>query len=108
MHEKPLIKILKNILFSFLILFGIAYISLIVYAYLPYEEIPIKELASDSDKFISIEEREIRYRISGEDDNPNIILIHGFGNSINTWRKVIPKLEQHYRVRVLDLIGFGL
>ena len=103
-----MIKILKNILFSFLILFGIAYISLIVYAYLPDEEMPIKELASDNDKFISIEEREIRYRISGEDDNPNIILIHGFGNSINTWRKVIPKLEQHYRVTVLDLIGFGL
>ena len=70
-----MIKILKNILFSFLILFGIAYISLIVYAYLPYEEIPIKELASANDKFISIEEREIRYRISGEDSNPNIILI---------------------------------
>lgn len=103
-----MIKILKNILFSFLILFGIAYISLIVYAYLPYEEIPIKELASDNDKFISIEERKIRYRISGESENPNIILIHGFGNSINTWRKVIPELQRHYRVIVLDLIGFGL
>ena len=105
---RPLIKTLKAILLSVLILFSITYIALIVYAYLPYEEIPINELASDNDRFISIEERNIRYRISGEDKNPNIILIHGFGNSINTWRKVIPELEQHYRVIVLDLIGFGL
>tara|TARA_B110000438_G_scaffold299204_1_gene348923 strand:- start:280 stop:1239 length:960 start_codon:yes stop_codon:yes gene_type:complete len=105
---RPLIKTLKAILLSVLILFSITYIALIVYAYLPYEEIPINKLASDNDRFISIEERNIRYRISGEDKNPNIILIHGFGNSINTWRKVIPELEQHYRVIVLDLIGFGL
>ena len=97
---RPLIKTLKAILLSVLILFSITYIALIVYAYLPYEEIPINKLASDNDRFISIEERNIRYRISGEDKNPNIILIHGFGNSINTWRKVIPELEQHYRVIV--------
>ena len=61
-----MIKIIKNILFIFLTLFSVSYILLVVYAYLPYEEIPINELAESEDRFIIIEENQIRYRVFGE------------------------------------------
>ena len=36
-----------------------------------------------------------------------VLLIHGFGESTYTWRKVIPGLAADYRVIALDLYGFG-
>ena len=36
-----------------------------------------------------------------------ILLIHGFGESTYTWRKIIPELAASYRVIALDLYGFG-
>lgn len=36
-----------------------------------------------------------------------LLLIHGFGASIYTWRHLAPLLAQRYRVVALDLKGFG-
>lgn len=47
----------------------------------------------------------IRYRVQGQ--GMPLILIHGFGASIDHWRHNIPALAQHYRVYALDLLGFG-
>ena len=41
------------------------------------------------------------------DSKHPIILIHGFGASIEHWRNNIPILGQHYPVYALDLLGFG-
>lgn len=38
---------------------------------------------------------------------PPIILLHGFGASIEHWRNNIPALSQKHRVYSLDLLGFG-
>ena len=38
---------------------------------------------------------------------PPLILIHGFGASIEHWRNNIPILSQNYTVYTLDLLGFG-
>lgn len=38
---------------------------------------------------------------------PPLILIHGFGASIEHWRNNIPTLSQEHTVYALDLIGFG-
>ncbi|GAB4527544.1 MAG: alpha/beta fold hydrolase [Pleurocapsa sp.] len=38
---------------------------------------------------------------------PPLIFIHGFGASIEHWRKNLPVLSQNYTVYALDLIGFG-
>lgn len=38
---------------------------------------------------------------------PPIILIHGFGASIEHWRNNIPVLRENYTVYALDLLGFG-
>jgi pimeloyl-ACP methyl ester carboxylesterase len=38
---------------------------------------------------------------------PPIIFIHGFGASIEHWRKNIPAIAQKYTVYAIDLLGFG-
>jgi len=40
-------------------------------------------------------------------DQTPLILIHGFGASIEHWRHNIPVLAQEYPVYALDLLGFG-
>lgn len=36
-----------------------------------------------------------------------VVLVHGFGASSYSWRKVAPRLAERYRVIALDLSGFG-
>jgi pimeloyl-ACP methyl ester carboxylesterase len=36
-----------------------------------------------------------------------VVLLHGFGASAYSWRKVIPALAERYRVVAIDLNGFG-
>lgn len=36
-----------------------------------------------------------------------VLLLHGFGASSYSWRKVMPDLAEEYRVVALDLLGFG-
>ena len=38
---------------------------------------------------------------------PPVLLIHGIGDSSETWAPVIPGLARHYRVIVPDLLGHG-
>jgi pimeloyl-ACP methyl ester carboxylesterase len=45
------------------------------------------------------------FRMAGK--GPAILLIHGIGDSSETWAPIIPGLAQHYRVIVPDLLGHG-
>jgi len=45
------------------------------------------------------------FRMAG--NGPAVLLIHGIGDSSDTWAPVIPGLAQHYRVIVPDLLGHG-
>jgi len=45
---------------------------------------------------------------SGPRDAPAIILLHGFGSSLETWGAWATRLSAHYRVIRYDLPGFGL
>ncbi|MDA0265422.1 MAG: alpha/beta fold hydrolase [Cyanobacteria bacterium] len=38
---------------------------------------------------------------------PPLLLLHGFGASLNQWRDNLPVLAQHQPVYALDLLGFG-
>jgi len=50
----------------------------------------------------------IRYTKSGKEENPPIILIHGFGASLDYYRKQIPIFAAaNYSVFAIDLLGFG-
>lgn len=49
---------------------------------------------------------QIKYTVAGE--GQPLLLIHGFGASIDHWRKNIPVLaEGGYQVYAIDLLGFG-
>ena len=40
-------------------------------------------------------------------DGPPILLIHGFGTNVFTWRHIAPDLSRDHRVIAVDLKGFG-
>ncbi len=58
------------------------------------------------EKFVTIDDKKIRYLESGKSDD-FIVLIHGLGASAERWEFVIPEFSKDYRVIVPDLIGFG-
>jgi pimeloyl-ACP methyl ester carboxylesterase len=37
----------------------------------------------------------------------SVVLLHGFSDNANTWRRVVPSLAERYRVIALDLPGHG-
>jgi pimeloyl-ACP methyl ester carboxylesterase len=50
----------------------------------------------------------LRYRETGPRNAPALILLHGFGSSLETWEPWAKALSAKYRVIRLDLPGFGL
>ena len=50
----------------------------------------------------------LRLRDSGARDGEAIIMLHGFGASLDTWEKWAEALSARYRVIRFDLPGFGL
>jgi len=50
---------------------------------------------------------QVFYRVSGEENAPVILLLHGFPTSSFMFRELIPRLADQYRVIAPDLPGFG-
>lgn len=105
-------RILRRILYGIGGLILISYLGLIAYAYWPtgIEEVPPKSLARPGDQFIDVNGLELRFRtygVAGE-GKPNLVLIHGFGNSLQSFRLLAPLLAEDYFVVTMDLPGFGL
>ena len=50
----------------------------------------------------------LRLRDTGPRDAPALIMLHGFGSSLDTWEPWATALSRRYRVIRLDLPGFGL
>ena len=49
----------------------------------------------------------LHYVTGGIENSPVCLLLHGFPESWITWRKVIPSLENHYKIVAVDLRGYG-
>jgi pimeloyl-ACP methyl ester carboxylesterase len=53
----------------------------------------------------------VRYFESLPDTSPSapetLVLVHGFGNSAETWSLVVPRLRGEWRILAPDLAGFG-
>ena len=50
----------------------------------------------------------VHYRVTGEESNPPIVLIHGFGASSDHWRNNAAIFaSEGFRIYGIDLIGFG-
>ena len=52
-------------------------------------------------------EAPVRLYYEEEGNGPPVLLIHGFGASTYTWRRVAPDLARTHRVIAVDLKGFG-
>ena len=86
----------------------IGYGALVVIAYLPYEEIPRSALVQTEDQFTSLHGVSIRYRLYGDPASPPLVLLHGFANSLQTWRDFAPAAAKRFYVVALDMPGYGL
>lgn len=69
----------------------------------PFDEV---RRAVPKDRFLPIGEQLVHVEQAGTRGEP-IVLIHGFGGSAYSWRKVIPALAEDHRVFAVDLNGFG-
>ena len=59
-------------------------------------------------KYWSYKDLRVHFRVTGEESNPPIVLIHGFGASSDHWRNNAEIFaSEGFRVFGLDLIGFG-
>ena len=105
-------RILKTLFKGLLALLVVGYIGLIAWAYWPtgIEEVPARQLAGPQDRFVDVSGLELRYQTWGKPgpDRPNLVLIHGFGNSLQSFRLLGPLLAEDYHVIAVDLPGFGL
>jgi pimeloyl-ACP methyl ester carboxylesterase len=102
---------LRNIAFGIAGLVALLWLGLTAYALWPGEpEVPARQLASAEDRFIRVDGMELRYREHGErgPGRPDLILIHGFANSLQTFRRLVPLIEPHFHVITVDAPGFGL
>jgi uncharacterized protein (TIGR04551 family) len=55
--------------------------------------------------FVDVDGIHVRYREAGS--GPAVILLHGYGASLDTWITVQPAVAAHHRVIAIDLKGFG-
>jgi len=58
------------------------------------------------ESFVNVDGVALRYVVAGEKDP--LLLIHGFGTSLESWWLNVGPLSRHYRVYALDLPGHGL
>ncbi|MBM4238123.1 MAG: alpha/beta hydrolase [Gammaproteobacteria bacterium] len=96
-----------GVLVSVLLLWG----GLMAWAYWPGQtEVPVASLATAEDRFITVDNVRLRYREWGEAtaDRPSLLLIHGFGNSLQSFRELAPRLADCCHVIAIDMPGYGL
>lgn len=67
-----------------------------------------KRYAASSPQTIDIDGLKVHYKETGPLGASALLLLHGFGSSLQAWDDWTVKLEQKYRVIRLDLPGFGL
>ncbi len=102
---------IRRLLTALAALLVLTWVGLSIYAYWPQEPgVPARELAGPDDRFIDAAGMQLRYREWGQPvaGQPDIVLIHGFANSLQTFRSLGPALADDYHVIALDVPGFGL
>jgi 4,5:9,10-diseco-3-hydroxy-5,9,17-trioxoandrosta-1(10),2-diene-4-oate hydrolase len=104
-------RILRRVGLGLVALIVTIYVALCIYAYWPgAPEQPVAALATSDDKFIVVGDLRLRYRTYGERgaDRPNILLIHGFANTLQSFRELAPRLAACCYVVAIDMPGYGL
>ncbi len=65
---------------------------------------PLAGAPSDA-TFVDVDGVHVRYRDTGS--GPAVVLVHGYGASLDSWSSVAPVIAAHHRVIAVDLKGFG-
>ena len=90
---------------------GVLILTALVFAFwtsdMPASELE-KRYAKPSLAVLEVDGLNIRYKDTGPKSAPVLLLLHGFGSSLQTWDNWAAQLDLHYRVIRLDLPGFGL
>ncbi len=68
---------------------------------------PPEELADPDSLFVEIDGLKLHYKQTGQ-GKPALILLHGFGASLFSWREVMAPLSVEWRVVAYDRPAFGL
>jgi pimeloyl-ACP methyl ester carboxylesterase len=69
--------------------------------------VTVEDLADPDSQFIEINDLQVHYKKYG-DGEPALILLHGFGASLFSWREVSGPLADNYTVVAFDRPAFGL
>lgn len=109
-------KWLKRLLYGLGGLLVLSWLGLVLYGYWPSSlsggpaEVPAVNLAGPADRFVNAGGVNIRYRTWGTPDpgKPTALLLHGFANSLQSFRLVAPLLAERYYVVAYDMPGYGL
>lgn len=104
-------KILKRLGLGILGLIVLSWIALTTWAYWPGEpEVPVATFVTPDDRFVEIDGIRLRYREWGSaaEGKPSLLLIHGFGNSLQSFRELAPRLSDCCHVVAIDMVGYGL
>ena len=104
-------RILRKLGLGFLAFIVITYVGLFAWAYWPGPaEVPARSLAQAGDQFVQVDGLTLRYRHYGQaaPGRPSILLIHGFGNSLQSFRLLAPRLAACCDVIAIDMPGYGL
>jgi pimeloyl-ACP methyl ester carboxylesterase len=73
----------------------------------PRAELEAKYLTPDT-RYVMVGGTSLRVRDTGPRDAPALLMLHGFGSSLETWTPWADSLSGHYRVVRFDLPGSGL
>jgi uncharacterized protein (TIGR04551 family) len=65
---------------------------------------PLRDAPPDA-TFVDVDGVHVHYRERGA--GPAVVLLHGFGASLESWATVVPDVALHHRVIAIDLKGFG-
>ena len=95
-----------TVIFFVVVLLSAAILPLI-YPIPELETVPPQKLAQPGDKFAEVDGVNLRYTETGTAP-PTLLLLHDFGSSVFSWRKVTGALGEQARVIAFDRPGFGL
>jgi pimeloyl-ACP methyl ester carboxylesterase len=101
-------KIFKIILITLAVLLFVLLVGPFLVPIPPLEDVlPPQELADPDSRFTTIDGIGFHYKTQGEGETA-LVLLHGFGASVYSWREVTPILAETYTVYSYDRPAFGL
>jgi pimeloyl-ACP methyl ester carboxylesterase len=69
----------------------------------------VNEVAPAEARLVEIDGERLHIRREGPIDGPPVVLLHGIGGSIFSWRRTVPQLtDAGFHTLAIDLRGFGL